>query len=183
MLDNFGPWTRPVEEQPMHLLEHMAQKRALATKRLPFHPSIESAIRARTHNGNWQIREDAAAIFTPRSLMPMERTDDEGQVIQGYTWRSDRVLTIRSATSVSDDYAKAFMARITCPLLAVLASKGFMLLRGVVEERVTWPTNAAVTTVCEVEGFHHVHLEDAPLVAQKVSEWVLAQDRSEKARL
>ena len=72
--------------------------------------------------------------------------------------------------------------------MAVLTRSSFVSylkhsMHPAVEERQAWLTQSPVVTICPVEGYHHVHLEDAPLVAGKISEWVLAQDEPAKARL
>lgn len=132
LLDNMGPLTRSVEDQPQHLLEHIADKKNLLTKRSAFHPTIDSACQARSHGGAYGIAPEYAALLMPRGLRPAEKTLEENgktTVIQGWTWSTDRLLTIRSAQSMSEDYAKAFMTRITCPVFAVMAEEGLFHLK------------------------------------------------------
>ncbi|KAF8924216.1 hypothetical protein BGZ58_002033 [Dissophora ornata] len=182
MLDNFGPLTRNVEDQPQFLLEHIKEKKALVNKRLAFHPTIESACKARSQGGAYGIQPDFARVLMPRGLKPAHRTMDDGTVVQGWTWTTDPLLTIRSAQSLSEGYAKAFMSRICCPVLGVLAEGGFSKLTEVVNERLEWIQNAK-TTVKGVQGNHSVHMENAPLVAENISSWILEQDIGEVARL
>ena len=126
LLDNFGPLTRDVEDQPQHLLEHIAEKKALTAKRLPIHPTIDSACKARSQGGAYGIQQEYARLLMPRGLRPMERTMEDGTVVQGWTWTTDRLLTIRSAQSMSEGFAKAFMSRICCPVLCALAEGGLL---------------------------------------------------------
>ncbi|KAF9429729.1 hypothetical protein BGZ94_009699 [Podila epigama] len=182
LLDNFGPFTRPVQDQPENLLRHFKEKRALSTKQLPFHPTIESACQARSKAGLWGIELEYARILVPRGLKPIERTDNDGNTIQGWTWSTDRLLTIQSAQSLSDEYVQAFMRRITSPLLAVLASHGLTAMREMVEERTKWMEKTKVT-MRTVEGGHSVHMEDAPQVAREVCGWIFEQDLDQAARL
>ncbi|KAG0049878.1 hypothetical protein BGZ83_005309 [Gryganskiella cystojenkinii] len=190
MLDNLGPFTRLVEDQPQHLLEHIAEKKNLINKKLPFHATIQSACDARSKGGNYGLDASAAKVLVPRGLRPVERIVQEvgpdGKTVEvvqhGYTWSTDQILTIRSAQSLSDEYAKTFLGRITAPVLAVLASQGLQTMIGMIDERPTWFTKTK-TTIRRVEGSHSVHLENAPLVACEVRAWVLAQDVPEVARL
>ncbi|KAF9090990.1 hypothetical protein BGX29_011186 [Mortierella sp. GBA35] len=131
LLDNFGPFSRLVEDQPEHLLEHIQQKKNLPNKQLPFHASIESAAQARSKGGAYGLDLPSARILVPRGLRPIERTDpvDGTTTQQGWTWSTDQLLTIRSAQSLSDEYVQAFMTRITCPVLAVIASQGLQAIR------------------------------------------------------
>ncbi|KAF9956663.1 hypothetical protein BGZ72_002592 [Mortierella alpina] len=181
LLDNFGPLTRDVEDQPQHLLEHIAEKKALTAKRLPFHPTIDSACKARSQGGAYGIQQEYARVLMPRGLRPMERTMEDGTVVQGWTWTTDRLLTIRSAQSMSEGFAKAFMSRICCPVLCALAEGGLLGMIEVTEERVSWMQRASVTVV-GAAGNHSVHMEDAPMISEKVCSWILEQDR-EVARL
>ncbi|KAF9903959.1 hypothetical protein EC991_003177 [Linnemannia zychae] len=182
LLDNFGPFTRLVEDQPDHLLEHIQQKKDLPNKQLPFHPTIESAAQARSKGGAYGLDLPSARILVPRGLRPIERTDAEGHTVQGWTWSTDQLLTIRSAQSLSEEYVQAFMTRITCPILAVLASQGLQTIRYMVDDRMPWLQQTTVTTK-DVVGSHSVHMEDAPSVAEIVTNWVLSQDNIPAARL
>ncbi|KAG0321862.1 hypothetical protein BGZ97_010016 [Linnemannia gamsii] len=95
LLDNMGPLTRSVEDQPQHLLEHIADKKNLLTKRSAFHPTVESACQARSQGGAYGIAPEFAELLMPRGLRPAEKTLEDGKtVIQGWTWSTDRLLTI-----------------------------------------------------------------------------------------
>ncbi|KAF9986385.1 hypothetical protein BGZ65_007810 [Modicella reniformis] len=175
LLDNFGPITRDVDDQPDHLLEHIQEKRGLASKRLPFHPTVESASQARSQGGAYGIQPEYARVLMARGLKPAERTMEDGKVVQGWTWTTDRLLTIRSAQSLSEGYVRAFMTRICCPVLAVLAEGGLLTVMEGQDERVGWIQKGRVT-IKEVPGSHSVHMENAPLVSEKVAGWILEQD-------
>ncbi|OAQ28032.1 alpha/beta-hydrolase [Linnemannia elongata AG-77] len=182
LLDNFGPFTRLVEDQPDHLLEHIQQKKDLPNKQLPFHPTIESAVLARNKNGAYGLNLPSSWILVPRGLRPLERTDSDGTIVKGWTWSTDQLLTIRSAQSLSEEYVQSFMTRIRCPFLAVLASKGIQTIRYMVDDRLPWLCQTKVT-IRDVDGNHHVHMEDAPMVAGHVCDWILRQDDAPVARL
>ncbi|KAF9363341.1 hypothetical protein BGX34_004358 [Mortierella sp. NVP85] len=182
LLDNFGPITRDVEDQPDHLLEHIQEKRSLAAKRLPFHPTIDSACTARSQGGAYGIQPEFARYLMPRGLKPMEKTMEDGKVVQGWTWTTDRILTIRSAQSLSEAYAQAFMSRICSPVLAVLAEKGMLSLTEGQNERVGWIQKAKVT-IKGVPGSHSVHMEDAPVVSESITSWIMEQNAGEVAKL
>ncbi|KAG0379435.1 hypothetical protein BGX24_000391 [Mortierella sp. AD032] len=183
LLDNMGPLSRSVEDQPQHLLEHIADKKNLLTKRIAFHPTVESACQARSHGGAYGIAPEFAELLMPRGLRPAERTSEDGKtMVQGWTWSTDRLLTIRSAQSMSEDYAKAFMTRITCPVIAVMAEGGLFHLKDVLNHRSDW-IHKGKLTMTSVPGKHSVHMENAPLVASKIVPWILAQDIGEVAKL
>ncbi|KAG0343796.1 hypothetical protein BG004_004990 [Podila humilis] len=182
LLDNFGPFSRSADDQPDRLLEHIRQKRGLPAKRLPFHPTIDSACQARSNGGQWGLELWAAKIMVPRGLRPVERTDENGNVEHGWTWSTDQLLTIRDAESMTEQHVRAFMSRISSPFLAVLATGGFVNMMNVVEDRKSVMNKTDVVLKC-VEGGHSVHLENAPSVANQICPWVLAQDVGEVARL
>lgn len=128
LLDNFGPITRDIDDHPAHLLEHIQEKRSLANKRLAFHPTVEAACKARSNGGANGIQPESAMYLMNRGLKPAERILENGEVVQGWTWTTDRILTIRNAQGLSEGHAKAFMSRICCPVLAVLAEEGLLAL-------------------------------------------------------
>ncbi|KAF9972404.1 hypothetical protein BGZ73_004467 [Actinomortierella ambigua] len=105
-------------------------------------------------------------VFIGRSLKPVEKTDEQGNIVRGYTWRWDRMVKIFDKLLDSDAYCQAFISRIT-----------------LTEERKTWLTACSSSTVRVVEGDHHFHLENAPMAAREISEWICAQDKPEKARM
>ncbi|KAF9134507.1 hypothetical protein BGW39_006772 [Mortierella sp. 14UC] len=181
------------EEQPQHQLEHITDKKKLLAKRAAFHPTVESVCESRSHRGAYGIAPELAEFLMPRGLRPAERTLEDGKtVVQGWTWLADRLLTIRSAQSMSEDYAKAFMTRITCPVFAVMAEDGlFHFMDGKKskiprkKERDGWPDwiHKNKLTLTSVPGKHPVPIEKTPLVASKIVPWILVQDVGEVAKL
>ncbi|KAF9966226.1 hypothetical protein BGZ70_002964 [Mortierella alpina] len=128
LLDNLGPWARPVEDQPRHLLTHIEQKKNLAHKRMAFHPTIESACDARSKGGDFILHPDSAKVLVTRGLRPVEvpnpnDPNNNNTRLQGWTWSTDRILTIQPAQTLASGYARAFLCRITSPVLAVMASE------------------------------------------------------------
>ncbi|KAF9972405.1 hypothetical protein BGZ73_004468 [Actinomortierella ambigua] len=111
-----------------HALIGHTDKRVIAMKQDAFFTSVHAAVRARTNgnkNSSWPIREEVAAVFIPRSLKPAEKKDEDTQIVQkGYTWRWDRMIMIADVMTNSDLFHKAFLRRIICPLLFVLAIDG-----------------------------------------------------------
>ncbi|KAG0207163.1 hypothetical protein BGX33_006967 [Mortierella sp. NVP41] len=186
LLDNMGPLTRSIEDQPQHLLEHISDKKGLLTKRQAFHPTVESACQARSSGGAYGIEPEFAELLMPRGLRPAEREivreNGTRTVVQGWTWSTDRLLTIRSAQSMSEDYAKAFMTRITCPVFAVMAEGGLFHMIDVLNHRSDW-IHKGKLTLMSVPGKHSVHMENATLVASKIVPWILAQDVGQVAKL
>ncbi|KAG0264818.1 hypothetical protein DFQ27_001016 [Actinomortierella ambigua] len=185
--DLVGPYTLPIEEQPQRLLKFLAAKKTLSTKRDAFFPTIQAAVRARTLGSKdsvWPIREDVAAVFIPRSLKPTEQKDEHTQTTQqGYSWCWDRMIMISDVMANSDLYTKAFVSRVTCPVLFILAIDGYAWKREKDGKVMSWFTASSSVTVRDVEGGHHVHIEDAPTTARLITEWLLEQESSMKARL
>ncbi|KAF9167486.1 hypothetical protein DFQ26_004439 [Actinomortierella ambigua] len=185
--ESIGPYTLPIEEQPQRLLKFLAAKKTLSTKRDAFFPTIQAAVRARTLGSKdsvWPIREDVAAVFIPRSLKPTEQKDEHTQTTQqGYSWCWDRMIMISDVMANSDLYTKAFVSRVTCPVLFILAIDGYAWKREKDGKVMSWFTASSSVTVRDVEGGHHVHIEDAPMTARLITEWLLEQESSMKARL
>ncbi|CAO3565713.1 unnamed protein product [Mortierella alpina] len=182
LLDNLGPWVRSVEDEPRRLLTHMEQKRKLVHKRMAFHPTLESACDARSKGGDFELNRGSARILVSRGLRPVEISDPRDPhnttpPLQGWTWSTDRILTIQPAQTISSVYARAFLCRITSPVLAVMATEGQLK-----SENKEWFSNTRLT-IKKVEGSHAVHLENPQLVSGHVCSWIQDQDATILARL
>ncbi|KAG0232870.1 hypothetical protein BGW41_001694 [Actinomortierella wolfii] len=156
-----------------------------STKREAFFPSIEAAARARMERGENRIEQDAAVIIVKRSVKPVEkRSEETGEVIRGYTWRWDRMVKIFDILLDSETYSRAFMCRLRCPILALVSTNAYLpKYEELIETRKAQLDACPSVTVRAVVGNHHFHLEDAPMTAREVTEWICAQDGHDKARL
>ncbi|PRP93127.1 Tropinesterase [Enhygromyxa salina] len=116
--------------------------------------------------------DPATAAARYREAAPMDPASarlliDRGlvEVEGGWTWRADPRLRIDSRMRLSEEQVHAFLTAIECPVLLVSATQGWPHNGKVVAERI-----AAIRdiTAVEIEGRHHVHLDDPAGVAALV---------------
>jgi pimeloyl-ACP methyl ester carboxylesterase len=124
-------------------------------KRKSVYATQEEGVHARM-KGMVAVSREAAELLAQRGLMP---------VPGGYSWRSDSRLTLPSPVRLSEAQAMAYVRRVSCPALLVVAADGMLarhaaLLEQLPFEQVTLP------------GGHHLHLNDeqgAALVADCIN--------------
>ncbi|KAG9320515.1 hypothetical protein KVV02_000174 [Mortierella alpina] len=156
---------------------------------MAFHPTIESACNARSKGGEFGLHPASAKVLVPRGLRPVEITNpndakksDGNNTLRGWTWSTDQALTIQPAQTLSSAYVRAFLNRVTSPVLALLATEKNSTKSETVSERMAWFCKAKVT-VKRIEGSHSVHMENAQMVSGHVCNWILDQDAATIARL
>lgn len=154
LIEGLGPMT----EEPEHAAKRLArslrveQRKQDTQKRLFDSPEAAAA----------RLRE--AAPMTPASArILIER--GLVQVDGGYSWRADPRLRLDSRMRMSDAQLTAFLRAVTCPVLLLRARSG-------------WPFDAKLMAaragliqqleVHELDGQHHLHLDDAEAVAARV---------------
>lgn len=88
------------------------------------------------------------------------------QVTGGWRWRSDDRLKLASELRLTPELVRAFVARIACPILLLLAD-------GARRERFQgMEAHARRLDIVEVPGSHHFHMEEpAAEVAERLGAW------------
>ncbi|KIG14194.1 hydrolase, alpha/beta fold family protein [Enhygromyxa salina] len=99
---------------------------------------------------------ESARILLGRGLVQLE---------DGWTWRADPGLRLDSRLRLTEEQVRAFLVAIKCPVLLVSASEGWphdpKLMRARVEA-------VATLEIAQIQGLHHVHLDDPEGVAALV---------------
>ena len=109
-------------------------------------------------------RAKAGEFVHPEAMLPVVRRGLK-EVPGGFVWRSDPRLRLPTPVRLTLEQAAAFLPRITCPMLIVRAQQGLLRDR----ERFQALTEFLPdVTVAEMEGYHHVHLDDPAGVARHV---------------
>ena len=142
------PITGTAEDAPDDLALALTERKALRDRTGRVYATRDDALRARAA-GFSPISQSAAAILARRSL---ERVEG------GFRWHSDRRLRARSELRLTAEHVEAFISRVRCPVLAVMAESSpfadFETFQRLLSkfnemESVTLP------------GGHHFHLEGA----------------------
>ena len=87
---------------------------------------------------------------------------DTGEV----RFRHDPRLRLPSRLRLTEEQVRAFLAAITCPVLAIRARSGWPFPEAAVRSRLR---TLRLVEVVEVEGGHHVHLTHPERVAPAIA--------------
>ena len=87
----------------------------------------------------------------------------------GVMWRHDRALQRARPRTMSEGQVQAFLRAIECPTLLVMANDGERWLGDVAKERAACIRNLREV---DVEGQHHVHMDDPVVVAEPIREFL-----------
>lgn len=154
-VDGLVPLTGEASSAPSRLAEAAAARLALKDKRLPIYKTIEDALRARMLAGKFAGPDGIRAVVE-RGLMACEG---------GFTWTSDPRLKTPSAMRLTRAAGVAFMAGIKCPVKVVVARQGLPREGVFIDDWREMTPAVADLTIVEIDGHHHVHLDDPAGVA------------------
>ena len=159
MLDALWGMPQEADEAPRQIRDFVQQNLAIATKKLPLHPNVESAIAARCRGGRLAMSPIAARPIIERGLKPVEG---------GFTWRTDPRLMTASALKLSAAHNKELAAQLKVKSFLLLADKG-------IGERPEMLKALKIVPLPEclrwelLPGSHHFHLDgDVEDIAQRI---------------
>ena len=159
LIDGLAPLTAPASEMPDRVVRRMIATEKLSKKTAPVYSSIEDAIATRKMAGSF-INEDVIRPMVERNL---KKTDE------GYQWTYDPRLKLPSSVRLSDEQVKAFLTKITCPVLIIQASNG---LKVYAEEMMSLGKSIKNVKKVEIDGGHHLHLDTPKEVAAIVNDFI-----------
>ena len=129
-----------------------------AVKRKNIHATQDSAIKARVNVSDLSYQH--AKLIVLRGLSCQEF---------GYVWCSDQRLRKTSPYRLTLAQAEQFIQDIKCPVFLAYGSKGMdMVTKGLKHFGPLFSQFKAV----ELEGGHHVHMEQPEKLAQLINKWV-----------
>ncbi len=148
LLEGVGPLTTAAADAPERLAGALREQARKQARPLTTYPDVAHVAKALALS---------PSMLTPSSiqtLLARGMRTSEG----GVQWRSDRRLRYASRVRFTEDQVLAFLSRIRCPTLLVVATDGLRMPETVMTTRM-----AAIANLesIEVPGHHHVHL-DAP---------------------
>jgi len=147
LVEALGPLTAAPEDALTQLRGALASRRPLRV-----FAQIETAIAARVAaNG---LSEPAARALVERGAR---------EVDGGYVWSSDPRLTLASPQRFTEAQVLAMLKGIEAPTLLILATPATSYLPTAMME--TRAAQVGDIRIVRLPGEHHLHLEDAPVVA------------------
>ena len=156
LLEGAGPMAAASEKAPEQFAAAIADEERLTRSSPRIFPDFKTAVAARLHDSD---------LDTAAARVLVERGTEEAD--GGLRFTFDPRLKTRSRVRFTENQARAFLAAINCPVLAVRALQGWPFPLDIVMARM-----AVIKDLesAEVEGGHHVHLthpeRGAPVVGE-----------------
>lgn len=160
LIDALAPYTAQAEQMPERLVAHLdeANRRQRRRAMRPY-PDIEQAVRSLCKVVPL-LSPACARLVVSRNVRPVEG---------GFIWRGDPRLRGTSVMTLTDAQLDAFLQRVCAPALFIRAPDGLAL-----DEQVLAKQAASMRHLQRVSipGGHHVHMEQAPRVAEAIVSWL-----------
>lgn len=150
-IDSLGPISNPADKTQTQLRNSILSRIQIAEKGLRVHDSKQSCIQARCKSGH--ISYSAAELLIDRACKEIKGK---------WYWNHDYRLSIPSALRMSNEQCVDIFQNIECPFHLIKAKNGFELVDWAIKSRAKYIKNFHLH---QVEGGHHVHMENAPLIA------------------
>lgn len=146
LIDAIWPMPSVVEQASEQLAKAIKHRIRLRRRKKSVFADKSKAVAARLR-GIDPISESAASVLVERGLESCEG---------GWRWRTDARLTLSSPMRMTHEQVKAFIDRLTIPVLLVVAERGILV--GAIQAWVKALANLVIETL---PGGHHLHLEES----------------------
>lgn len=163
LIDGIGPISNTPDDAPKQLRQALLQQREQGKREPRIYPDIETAIDARQRVGN--LSSTSVETLVRRGLR---------KTAGGYSWRHDRRLTLPSPLYLTEPQVLAFLRSIAARTLLIKAIGGIVDRFGSIERIVSVPN----ISVVELEGGHHLHLENPLPVAEVILKFLAEESSS-----
>lgn len=159
MLEALGPLTEAPEELPARLQRATLALKNKSNNLKRIYTSIEDAVDARM--AVTKMRRTPARLIVERNLKAVDG---------GHTWAYDPRLRAPSSYYMTEEQVLAVLRSVTQKTLVVLATDGYLSNRNQTKSRLEALQQA---TVVEVDGNHHMHMDDPNPSAEAIRSFFL----------
>lgn len=153
LVEALGPIAGDPAQAGQRLRDAVAARRAWRPRAARVIADIDTAVAARLTAS--QMEPWAARLIVERNLRPVEG---------GYVWRSDPRLTLPSALRLAEETVQSLLRAIQAPVLVIAAEPSPPYFTAAVRD--ARRACLADGRVLVFDGGHHLHMEQAPRVAQ-----------------
>jgi pimeloyl-ACP methyl ester carboxylesterase len=173
VIDIMRPVFRPVETYPTRLrksVESFLDWEYLLTDKEVITPVYSwQEARDRLVKAASSLTPESADVLLSRGLRPAVKPDGT----EGYVYRRDPRLKISSFLNLTSEHLEAFLARIQCPLMIIKGAQGPKYEGPEVHVKVRefFEKTLDDFRYVQVEGNHHVHLNNPERVAAPLNEF------------
>jgi pimeloyl-ACP methyl ester carboxylesterase len=157
LLDGVGPLAADAAKTPTQLVLALEDEGRMATTVPKRFPDLDTAVQARMRDSD--LDAESARLL-------VERGSEE--VDGGVRFTHDPRLRTRSRTRLTENQVLAFLANISCRVLALRALRGWPFPEDVVMARLA---KIRKLETAEIDGGHHVHLTHPDLVAPLINQF------------
>lgn len=161
LIDGIGPVSSESDDAPLRLRRSIERYAMIRGRTTTVYPDLETAVKARVQAGDLHI--ESARLLVERNIREVEG---------GWSWRSDPRLLLPSALYLTEDTVLEFLGVVEAPTLLIRATNGVLAKRPRTAARQAAIKNL---TTRDVEGGHHVHLDDPAPVASALTEFMKGQ--------
>jgi pimeloyl-ACP methyl ester carboxylesterase len=158
LIDSIGFLSSKAEQTTSQLREGMLSRLAGANKQKNLHTNIESAIAARVQVSD--LQDEHAALIVNRGL---NRQGD------GYVWRSDSRLRMKSPYRLTLAQAEQFIRDIETPVQLIHGDNGIDMVASCIKHYGPLFQNLSYY---ELVGGHHVHMEQPKQTATLITDFI-----------
>lgn len=160
LIDGLGPMSDGAETATDRLRRSVKRHALLRNKRQPVYGSIAAATQARL--AVTRMREVSARLIVQRNMKPIEG---------GYTWRTDRRVTLASPVYLVEDQVQQLLRDVECETMLIRAEHGVVNRLSTSNGRIEC---YATLTIRNLVGDHHLHLDDPEPVADCIVDFLSA---------
>lgn len=132
-------------------------------KHRPHYRDLTTAVMARKHAGDFS--RELAALLVERGIEQLGEND--------FRFRADGQLRLKSPVRLTADQIADVLKHIECPFRVILGSTGHQRLKQALEQ---WQQFVPQLEVQEVEGGHHVHMEQPSAIIGALSQMIRAHN-------
>jgi len=132
-------------------------------KHRPHYRDLATAVMARKHAGDFS--RELAALLVERGIEQLGESD--------FRFRADGQLRLKSPVRLTAEQIADVLKHIECPFQVILGSTGHQRLKQALQQ---WQRFVPQLVVQEVEGGHHVHMEQPSAIIGALSQMIRAHN-------
>lgn len=163
-VEAFGLLASKTEETTLDLRAGFASRWQQQFKHRPHYKNIETAISARVQAGDFS--RELAALLVERGLEQLGEGD--------YRFRADGQLRLKSPVRLTEAQIADVLRHIECPMTVVLGNAGHERLKQSIKQ---WQGAVPQLQVVELEGGHHVHMEQPVAIIDHLKQMIRTHNR------
>lgn len=156
-IEAFGLLASSANETTSDLRQGFESRWRQQDKKRPHYRDLNTAIAARTHAGDFS--RQLAALLVERGIEQIAEHD--------FRFRADGQLRLKSPVRLTADQIADVLSHITCTFDVVLGTAGHERLHQAIKR---WSPFVKQLKVHELEGGHHVHMEQPAAIIELLSQ-------------